>query len=655
MNQTAELPTQASPLAVPIRTRLARYLMPLAMLFAIAGQYLLLKTRGDMPSEGRMQAIAGALLVLGGLLFGIAAPAYESWLAEDRPDSPDALSRPWYVGVFWAVFFAVGALLLFDQNGENQLVVASWLASIFMIFIAQLRGVRPHWPHIPRAEWPYLGGLLLLLIVALVTRTYQLTTLPYNLDGDFASVGIQARALATGEQRQIFTYGWAIIPMIGYLPPAVTMLFFGTGLAGLNASGVVEGLLILVGVYLSGRELFSPRAGLFAAAILTISYTHLAASRQSVYIDPAFFMLFAIYFLVIGLQRNQGWALALSGIMSGLCMDMYYAGRLLVPLLGLAFLHSLIFRRSWLLARWKALTIWFATVLITLGPMLLVFARDPGALSAHTQEVFILDPALIRHMEGVYGDSTVGNMLLQQLRHTLLMFHYYPDKGTQFGLTMPYLDPLGGILFVLGVGYFFMHARRLATGWLSLWILLGVIFGCLLTGNAPFWPRLIILLPPVALACGVALDLLYGNFYERLKPFGRSSTVSLALVVLILFVGMGISNWNAYVHVKGSFATARTRIARYMAEQGPSARAYMVSNDFNYQDREFQFLIPGQLVGNLTPEQAIAAIPRTGKPTFLILTTEQADLAAQLENRYPGGPVGGNVPNEIAFYALRIP
>ena len=58
------------------------------------------------------------------------------------------------------------------------------------------------------------------------------------------------------------------------------MKVFGDGLAGLNASGVIEGLLLIVGVYLLGRDLFHARVGLFAAAVLAISYAHLAASRR---------------------------------------------------------------------------------------------------------------------------------------------------------------------------------------------------------------------------------------------------------------------------------------------------------------------------------------------------------------------------------------
>ncbi len=655
MSQTAELNTSTPPVEVPNRARLARYLVPVGMLSAIAGEYVLLKTQGGSPSEGTMLTIAGILLALGGTVFGIGAQASQSRHHTETVDSVGAAPKLWFAGMFWAAILAITALVLFDLHGEQPVVVAAWLGSILMIFAAQFEHIHFRRPSIGHEEWPYLAALLLLVLLALGTRTYHLATLPNNLDGDFASVGIQARALAMGEQRHIFTYGWANIPILGYLPAWLSMLMFGTGLAGLNASGVIEGLLIILGVYLVGRELFSFRAGLFAAALLTISYTHLAASRQSVYIDPAFFMLFAIYFVVIGLRRSQGWALVLSGVLTALCLEMYYAGRLIVPFFGLMLLYVAAFHRSWLLARWKSLAIWLAAVVITLGPMLEVFARDPGPLGAHQQEVFILDPALIRHMEGVYGVSSVPQMLWQQFWRTIWMFHYYPDKGTQFSLGLPYLDPLGGVLFALGLGYVLLSWRRPSVAWLGVWITLGMVLGCFLTGNPPFWPRLILLLPAVALVCGVALDILYENVREWFQPFGRSATISLALLIAWVFIGMGISNWNAYVAAKGTYATARTRIAKYMLDQPPSVRAYLVSDQFNYQDREFEFLIPGRLIGNLTKERAVEPIAPASSPTLIILSAEQANLATLLEQRYRGGPIGGNGPGEIAFYALRTP
>jgi hypothetical protein len=143
-------------------------------------------------------------------------------------------------------------------------------------------------------------------MIALITRA-TISQHYLNVDGDFADVGLQARALATGQQQQIFAYGWAAIPILGYLPSALTMMVFGTGLAGLNASGLVEGLLIIIGVYLLGRDLFHARVGLFAAALLTISYT--PRCRPQSCIVTVVFLVFIFYFLLIGLREGR-WALS---------------------------------------------------------------------------------------------------------------------------------------------------------------------------------------------------------------------------------------------------------------------------------------------------------------------------------------------------------
>ena len=538
---------------------------------------MLLKTHADAPTAGELQAIGGSMMILGGLTFGLWVRTYRALDAAVPASEPEVspsvpMPRYWKLGLWMSAVAALSAMILFAAQGEDPTVLAAWLAGIVILMAAQLWGTRRSWPHVARGERVYLAALLLLLAAALVTRTYHLATLPYNLDGDFAEVGNQARALATGQQRQIFGYGWAVIPTLGYLPPWITMLLFGTGLVGLNASGVIEGLLIILGVYLLGRELFSARAGLLASALLTVSYTHLAASRQAVYIDPAFFMLFATYFLLIGLKRTQGWAVVASGIMTALCMEMYYSGRLIVPFAALALLYGLLFHRVWLFSRRRSLLAWFVAVLITLGPMLVVFARQPGALAEHTKEVFILDPGIVRHMEGVYEVNTIRDMLLQQVRHTALLFNYYPDKGTQFALTLPYLDPFGAVVFTLGIGYALLKWRQLGAWLILTWIALGVVFGCFLTVNPPFWPRLIILLPPVALAAGSSFDLLYEYVRVRVNHFGRPASMALPVIVALAFFGMGILNWNAYVDAKGTFALPRTRIARYIADQ-PASRA----------------------------------------------------------------------------------
>ncbi|MEP7291748.1 MAG: glycosyltransferase family 39 protein, partial [Chloroflexota bacterium] len=307
-----------------IRTLLAF----VGVVLAAGGQMVLMNTAPDNPNERSLQAQAGAMLIVGALLFGtLALRSIKNFPRLEMPrggsvSMPAIEWRSWWAFIWFivAVVLAVAAMWMFDTTGEDLTVGIIWLASIIALFVGQLWDVRVMFPRIAPENRPYLAVLAVLLIVFLVTRTYQLSTLPYNMDGDFADVGLQARALVTGQQTAIFTYGWAAIPILGYLPPWLSMSVFGTGVAGFRMAGVIEGLLIIVGVYLLGRDLFHARVGLFAAALLTISYTFIAASRQPTFIDPVLFLLYAIYFLLLGLREGRGWAMIASGVLTALCI-----------------------------------------------------------------------------------------------------------------------------------------------------------------------------------------------------------------------------------------------------------------------------------------------------------------------------------------------
>jgi hypothetical protein len=642
-----------------------RVLLAVSIGLAFGGQVVLLNTLRNSTNEGLMQALASILLVAGAILFG--AYARESVLTLPRLEFPPwnttkfqflNRSRRMVVALAVSVVLALVSCALFIRDGENQLVRLLWLASLAALLIVPIKNIRIRLPHLNPQERLYLALLGILLLVALATRVYNLTLLPYNVDGDFADVGLQARALANGQEQRLFAYGWAQVPMLGYLPAWLTMKLFGTGLAGLNASGVIEGLLLIVGVYLLGRDLFHARVGLLAAAVLTISYAHLAASRQSSYIDPVLFLLFAIYFLLIGLREGRSGAVIVSGLLTALCIEMYYSGRLVGFVVAFLLLYLAFFRRPWLRERWRLLLLWALSILITLGPMLIVFATFPDGFITRARFVFIFNPDAIRHLEGAYHVDSLAGVLFEQARRTLFLFHYYPDTGTQFGLQRPYLDPILAPLFMLGVGYAVFHWRRWGDALLLGWLGLGLLLGSFLALDPPFWTRLMILLPPTALLTARAMDLLYAQVRRALAPFGQyQHSVAAASVTLLIGI-VGILNWNTYVMVKGSQATEVTRIGRYLDAQPPSVRGYLVSEKFSYDVRQLEFIAPDLLVASLKPAQAQGEIARVGSPTLLILTDEQSLLLERLSELYPEGSPEthiGNTPTEIAFYVFRLP
>jgi hypothetical protein len=337
---------------------------------------------------------------------------------------------------------------------------------------------------------------------------------------------------------------------------------------------------------------------------------------------------------------------------------MYYSGRLVVFVVAFILLYTLLFRRSWLRERWWTILLWMLAVLVALGPMLMVFIWESEAFLSRTREVFILTPSVVVHMQSVYHVDTMPALLLQQTIRSLLFFNHYLDTSTQYALGQPFLDPFTAMLFFLGIGYALFRWRWLGYTSLLAWTLLGTLIGCLLTVNPPFWPRLLILIPPTALLAAIAFDQLYQHAKNGLAQISVRTVPLVPVVTVLLLIGVGVTNWNSYVDAKGTYATPRTRIGRYLADQPSSTLAYLVSGDFTYADREFDFLAPGRLVANLTPEQAQEEIPPLADTTLLILTPEQRDLFEQLEREYQGElaeTVIGNSPDEIAFYVFGLP
>jgi 4-amino-4-deoxy-L-arabinose transferase-like glycosyltransferase len=633
----------------------------LAIAGAIAAQLLLVRTREFPDHEAVNQALAGALMIGAALVFGAATHRSRDSIARLellQPSLPGLVSVPEPPSSFrWmacAIFLASAAVIAFAKNGESPAVVAGWLCGIAALFWSH----RPSASIRPRIQRETVGqkaAVAALLVIAAIAGTYRLSTLPYNVDGDFASVGLAARALAAGQQ-QIFSLSWAGVPALGYLPPALTMLLFGDGLVGLNASGLIEGLLTILGVYLLGRDLFYPRIGIFAAALLTASYTYIAASRQSSYIDPVPFILYSVYFLLIGLREERRWAIVTSAMLAALCLQMYSSGRLLVPILASLLLYLLLVRPRPLHRVYGAMALWTLSLAITLGPMVVVFARNGDMLTQRTREVFLLNPDIIHHERGVYQTDSLAGILAEQARRSALLFHYYPDTGTQFALLVPFLDPFTGILFTLGIGYALFTCRRAGSALLLAWTALALVLGSFLTANPPFWPHLIVLLPPAVLLAALGLEQVYS--VVQWKNAGRRVEWVRPAAVIVVLAFVGIQNWQIYVAAKNKWAWPRTRIARYVANLAASEPVYLVSNDFKFTDREFEFLVPGRLRGNLTPTLIEEDSSLPGRSTTLILTKEHERVVRRLGERYPGSHVethAGNIPGEVAFYVFRLP
>jgi hypothetical protein len=249
--------------------------------------------------------------------------------------------------------------------------------------------------------------------------------------------------------------------------------------------------------------------------------------------------------------------------------------------------------------------------------------------------VFLFHSRVMEHLMGKYGVDTVGAVVQEQVKRSLLMFHLSADTSTQFGLTSPMLDPFTAPLFVLGMGVALRRWRQPGHALTVIWLLLVLVVGSVLTNNAPFWPRLVGILPPAALLVALAVERVWA-LVEKLWGETASALVALLLVVGLIFVGL--YSWQVYYRAVDDNARPRARIGRYLYGLDPDVNGCMITDPFELSVREIAFLAYPRKTYDLPPDAHGAALDGCPGPRrVFILTTNHLDLLPELEDRYPGG------------------
>lgn len=522
-----------------------------------------------------------------------------------------------YVLLVFSTLSYGGSIGAFVRHGPMGLVYLFWLASVLGVFLAYLPENISR-PRLSRDEMVAVGALL---VLGFVLRFYHLTTLPLQVHGDMASVGLQARAILKGDFPGWFSLGWATIPMWGFAHEAFTMLLFGDSLFGLRMSAVLAGMASLLGVYMLGREVWSPRVGLLALAALAIDAVHVHFSRIPSYIDPVPWMVWALYFVLRGLRRRSPTAWALAGMCSAPAINMYFSGRLLVLVIALFFLYLALFHFSLVRQNREGLLAFAFAFLFTFGPMLVVTITHFPDYMSRFRHVMLLDPGVYQHLLGKYQAVSLREIVLEQVQRTFLTYQYYGDTSTQFGYPHPMLNPWLAPFFLLGVGAATGRLRHPGNFVLAVWILLGLVFGSVLTVDAPFWPRLVVVVPTNALAVALGMNWVWTTFAVESRP--RYTLLAVILVGILAWAGW--QNWQTYVAETGQRAGFNDFTARVILSLGERP-ACLVRGEHSLNEREFQFL--------LKDRQDMEIDPARWQAGAQACAAQRGVVVAQKEDRY---------------------
>lgn len=533
---------------------------------------------------------------------------------------------PWLTATVWGVsllLFGVGCGLFpwrFQQEDADQTPVANLGQSVM-------------------ARWPLL---LLVLVVAGLWYSWQLTTVPPRVVEGVAQTGLWATAwLTKGDPYFFFTAPITLEPgfQVSGLATAVPALFYWLTqdlLLSVRLAGLWGALLTIGGTWLLGTELFrrttyEPAAGedqgqgaaLLAAILVTITMSTILFSRLPVLLETVGWGCLGGWALLRGLRTGDRLALGLSGILLSLSAMLYTPGLVFVVTALGWWLSYRFVQSGWVphrlqvtmpSARFRGyFLLWVCGLWVMAAPVL-------GA-----------QWLVLRH----WLPTLQGNLAVSW-QSTLLALIQAGDHSQLGGMAQPLLHGLLVPIFFLALGALcFNFDRRIA--WLLLiWLTSGLLGATVLPSTVPNWPALLPTVPALGLLLAFGLDRLRMTI---LQSAGVWSNHLLNYLVLGLLLWVGAHHGVEYYHFAQQQVDLLSAVGQELrAHPSDQPIAIVGSSVLNREAPLLRFFTDDWRRPELAKVTFYATLPDS-LPAGAVVVLAPADptLLAQLQVRYPNG------------------
>ncbi|MEZ4767225.1 MAG: PA14 domain-containing protein [Caldilineales bacterium] len=328
-----------------------------------------------------------------------------------------------------------------------------------------------------RLLWLELGGVALLMLLAIFLRIYRLNQMPPGIFVDETNAALDALRIMEGRPDSIFGTGWFETPTMYAFYLVALFKFLGTTFVALKAASLIPAILTVAAMYPLARLMFGIPTAFAATFILAVSRWHMTMSRWGWNeVAPLLFMILALYFLLRAARDKRASDYALGGLFLGLGHYTYLASRLTLVLVLLYLLYRVAFERGFVRRQWRGLIIFFALYLAVISPLLVTYVRNPFTYSNRSSQVSILNdmqaaylaqqtpaPKIVGQVMRALGQPKEISLLpLQEsaIRH-LEMFLAAGDRNPRHNLPgAPMLDPVTGSLLILALGFALFQVFR---------------------------------------------------------------------------------------------------------------------------------------------------------------------------------------------------
>jgi hypothetical protein len=541
-----------------------------------------------------------------------------------------------------AVAFSLLAALFTAQGVQPIAAAALWAAALALLLIHAIVLERPRL-HPPQPVDAV--GLIGLLALAALLRLPYLQEIPSFVHSDEAQMGLHSKVALAGHMPSLFgTTDWWSVPWLGPALQAPVMWVFGQGLLAVRLGSVLAALLVVAGIWFLGSELWSYRAAFVSAMIFAALAPSIHFGRDGAhYMQSIAALVWTVLCYTRATKRYSGAYAALTGILVGVDVQLYYAARLAVPLV----LAHACFRAATekgLLRNWLRILAWTGLgLLVTALPLGAYYLAHPDALSQRTDAVLIFSstPMVRAALAQDYGAAGWLQILLRQAQQVVLGFLAIGDRSEQYGAPFPLLDPITASLAPVALAVGLARARQAPWFLCVLWLSITAVLGGVLTTQQPDAPRLLAALPALCLLLG-------GLAHTMLTTAGetglRDAKPLLALALAGSLVGIAILNTNAYLHAYPPVeavqpVTLITDVARFLGRQPGGEPVILYDNrEFYLAHWTIQLLAPRVTGVTVWTPAGVLTAARAADGHFLLVDVDRGTgMLSRVGRLYPGG------------------
>jgi len=602
------------------------------------------------------------LAAIGGTWFVLLA----GQLARRWPETADFSSLLWLWLIGMACF-----LLAFVPSSLTSILNSAISAILNSATLNPVKEVKEAWPrlaHWLRSRRVELVGLAALLLVALAVRAVDLEHIPANLGGDEGTWGMEGLAMFDGRLNNPFATRWLAFPSMSFLAWGLSMRFFGETVAGLRALSAFIGTATVLTTFLLARELWGQRVAWLAALVLTLGHFHIHFSRLAVNnVADGLFVTLVLWLLVRGLRSRRAICFALAGMVMGLGWYGYFGARLIGVVVALYLAWRVAVEYRFLARYGRLLLVLLGAALVVIVPLVLYYADSPGALLARSRQVSLFASGWLAREQAASGRS-VASLLLEQFWKSVSAFHYTLDPTFWYRPSIPLLDFVSGVLFILGLVWTTARYRWPANGLLLLWFWLALVLGWVVTENPPSSMRLVIVAPALALLVGLGLSWLI-DLLDHLRithHASRFTHYALRFTFYVLLVTIAILNLHYYfivytpTRVYGNpTAEVGTELGRYLAQRDDDYVVYFYAPPFMYWDfGTLRFLARGVEGMDVPPPgEGEPPVPDLSHGARFVFLLERLGELNDVRAQCPGGvemPVYSNASGRLLYVLYEV-